>query len=463
MKFPVDFKEKYTNLLGEDAPAFFEGLQTEPVKAFRVNPLKENYENIDYALDRPVPYVPTGFYGSVSGKSLDHQTGYVYSQEPSAMYVAEVGDIQPGEVILDLCAAPGGKSTQIATKLAGQGLLVSNEINRKRAGILAENIERIGATNVVILNESPQALAQKITNYFDKIFVDAPCSGEGMFRKDPDAIKYWHKDYPAECAARQREILIETMKMLKPGGQLIYSTCTFAPEEDEQIIEWLMENYELELVPVKKYAGMDSGFPRFAADNMKMVKAVRLFPHHFKGEGHFIARLQDKREPISNGGGNDSKKNRKKKKVTSVFRNLSKEEEKLWKDFEKEVFNRQLFNADSLRCWGDQLFYYSNKWPNIEELKFVKPGFQVGVFKKKRFEPAYGLALAIKSSDVLRIIDVTKTEWAEYVSGNIISLVDTQLKKGWYVLRCDGKLFAFAKLVNGTLKNFFPKGLRFTV
>ncbi|MBZ2405178.1 RsmB/NOP family class I SAM-dependent RNA methyltransferase [Liquorilactobacillus hordei] len=459
MKFPVDFKKKYINLLGDDAPAFFEGLQTEAIKAFRVNPLKENYKDIEYPLDSPVPYVSTGYYGSVSGKSLEHQTGYVYSQEPSAMYVAEVGDIQPGEVILDLCAAPGGKSTQIATKLDNKGLLVTNEINRKRAGILAENIERIGAKNVVILNESPQKIAQKITNYFDKIFVDAPCSGEGMFRKDPDAMKYWHKDYPAECATRQREILTEAMKMLKPGGELIYSTCTFAPEEDEQIIEWLLKNYELELVPIKKYDGMDSGFPAFADNNPEMEKTVRLFPNHFKGEGHFIARLKDKRESV-NSGVKIEKRNRKKKEKL-VFRNLNKEETKLWTDFENATFSHQLFDIDDLSCWGDKLFYYPSSWPNIQNLKFIKPGFQVGVFKKRRFEPAYGLALAIKSTDTQQIIDVTQDEWENYVSGNIISLTERKSKNGWYALRCNGHIFGFSKLVNGTLKNFFPKGLRF--
>ncbi|MFT8477108.1 MAG: RsmF rRNA methyltransferase first C-terminal domain-containing protein [Liquorilactobacillus sp.] len=461
MKFPADFKKKYTNLLGDDAPSFFAGLQTEAVKAFRVNPLKEDYENIGYPLDYPVSYAPTGFYGSVSGKSLEHQTGYVYSQEPSAMYVAEVGNVKPGEIILDLCAAPGGKSTQIAAKLAGKGLLVSNEINRKRAGILAENIERVGPTNVVILNESPQGMARKITNYFDKIFVDAPCSGEGMFRKDPAAIKYWHKDYPAECAVRQKEILTEAMKMLKPGGQLIYSTCTFAPEEDEQIIEWLVENYELALVPVQKYEGMDSGFSRLAGNNKEVEKAVRLFPHHFRGEGHFIAKLQDKRETTN--VCSNIKEKKKKKKTNSVFRNLSKEEEKLWKDFESKVFRQQLFILDDLRCWGDQLFYYPSNWPNIQDLKFIKPGFQVGIFKKKRFEPAYGLALAIKSTNVQQIIDVTIAEWENYVSGNIITLVGKLPPNGWYALRCNGKVFGFAKSVNGTLKNFFPKGLRFTI
>lgn len=460
MEFPTDFKEKYAELLGDEIGAFLEGLSVAPIKAFRINPLKENFDKVAYSLDEPIPYVPTGFYGEISGKSLEHQTGYVYSQEPSAMYVAEVGDVQPGEIILDLCAAPGGKSTQIATKLAGEGLLVSNEINRKRASILSENIERIGATNVIILNETPQNISANLSGFFDKIFVDAPCSGEGMFRKDPDAIKYWHKDYPKECAIRQREILVETMKMLKPGGQLIYSTCTFAPEEDEKIIQWLLDNYNIELLPVKKHHGMDAGRPNFAGNNSEMEKTVRLFPHHFKGEGHFIAKMQDKRAGLAD---NVSLRKSKKAKGNSFFRKITKNEEQLWLEFHKNVLKKELFNTKDLKCWGDQLFYYPDVWPDIGKLKFVKPGFQLGVFKKKRFEPAYGLALAIKTSDVQQTIKLDDAQWLKYVSGNVVTLVDSDYRNGWYVLQCHEKNFAFAKLVNGTLKNFFPKGLRFNI
>ena len=263
LNLPADFIEKYTQLLGtKEAKQFFESFDDEAQKGFRLNPLKENYQTVNLDLTQPVAYTQTGYVGKVNGNSLEHQTGYVYSQDLSAMYVGEVTAPKAGERILDLCAAPGGKSSQIASLMSNQGLLVSNEINKKRALILAENMERIGALNVMVTNEYPAGLTKVFTGYFDKVFVDAPCSGEGMFRKNHQAVKYWHKDYPSECASRQKLILQDALKMLKQGGELIYSTCTFAPEEDEQIVAWLLANYPyLEIVPLQKYPGMDDGRP----------------------------------------------------------------------------------------------------------------------------------------------------------------------------------------------------------
>ena len=196
MNLPDEFIEKYTKLLGDEAESFFESFDTEPQKGFRLNPLKSNYQNVALNLEHPVDYSAVGYVGSVSGNSLEHQTGYVYSQDLSAMYVGEVYGPRPGEKILDLCAAPGGKSSHLASLMNNEGLLVSNEINRKRALILAENMERIGARNVIVTNEDPTGLLKTFEQFFDKIVVDAPCSGEGMFRKDHAATKYWHKDYP---------------------------------------------------------------------------------------------------------------------------------------------------------------------------------------------------------------------------------------------------------------------------
>ena len=314
MDLPKEFIEKYQKLLGDEAEAFLASLDEKSVIGFRLNPLKRHYKDVDYDLTASVPFAQDGFIGKVSGRSLEHQAGYVYSQDLSAMYVAAVANAQPGDKVLDLCAAPGGKSTQLAEQLNNQGLLVSNEINTKRAKILAENMERIGAKNVIITNESPDNLAKVFKGYFDKIVVDAPCSGEGMFRKDHSAVKYWHKDYPAECAHRQKLILEEAMKMLKTGGELVYSTCTFAPEEDEQIVAWLLENYDLTLEPITKYDGMDSGRPEFADGNEDLTKTIRLMPHHFEGEGQFLAKLKFNGEAVS-----VAKKKAKKKKKSKTI------------------------------------------------------------------------------------------------------------------------------------------------
>lgn len=452
MNLPVDFKEKYQELLGDEAEAFFASFDGKVQKGFRLNPLKEGYKNVTNLLADPVEYVETGYVGEVSGRTLEHQAGYIYSQDLSAMYVGEVVEAKPGEKILDLCAAPGGKSTQLAEKMANQGILVSNEINRKRATILAENIERTGARNVLVLNEDPATLAQNFEQYFDKIVVDAPCSGEGMFRKDPHAMTYWHKDYPVQCAKRQREILVEALKMLRVGGELVYSTCTFAPEEDEQIIAWLLAEYPyLEIVPLKHYQGMDQGVPAWANGEASLSGAVRLMPHHFKGEGHFIAKLSDTRPAQVK-----KVKNKKKKRQAS----LSTEQINLWREFADNFLVESPFKVSELRCYGDHLYYYPKNGPDISKLKFMRPGLLLGVFKKKRFEPSYTLALALKPAEVKATLNLTRSQWEQYVTGNTVSIAEKK-KNGWYLLICDNKPFAFGKLVNGTVKNFFPKGLRF--
>lgn len=459
MALPADFISKYEELMGAEAKDFLAALNGEVAKGFRLNPLKENYEAVDYDLTNKAPHVSTGYYGAVSGRTLDHQSGYVYSQDLSAMYVAQVADAKPGEWVLDLCAAPGGKSTQLVEAMANQGLLVANEINKKRAAILAENLERSGARNYIVLNESPQKLAQQLGPIFDKIVVDAPCSGEGMFRKDPNASSYWHKDYPSQCASRQREILTEALKLLKPGGKLIYSTCTFAPEEDEQIVAWLLENYpNLKTVPIKQYPGMDQGRPAWADGNEALADTIRLFPHHFKGEGHFIALLADQREAEVTVVSKKAPKKKAKRTVNKA--SLSQEQFKLWQDFCQQVIGAELFVKPDLRLVGDYLYYYPKQWPDISHLKYLRPGLLLGVFKKKRFEPSYTLALALQPSQVKASLEVSLAAWEEYVKGNVIS--DTSQKpNGWYLLTCQQKGFAFGKKVGNQVKNFFPKALRF--
>lgn len=252
MNFPHGFKEKYQHLLGEDAAAFFATFDQEAVAAFRTNPLKEAQK----VFDDPIPNTPWGHYGKVSGKSIEHATGLVYSQEPAAQIVAQVAQPKPGMKVLDLAAAPGGKTTQLLSYLDNQRLLVSNEIHKGRSKILVENVERFGARNVLVTNESADRLAKVFSGFFDLIVLDAPCSGEGMFRKQPDAMDYWSVEYPRECSLLQREILEDAVKMLVQGGSLVYSTCTWAPEENEEIVSWLLENYDLELETIEKINGM---------------------------------------------------------------------------------------------------------------------------------------------------------------------------------------------------------------
>lgn len=458
MKLPDAFINKYQHLLGDEAPAFLTSFDQPATGGFRVNPAKAApTATLDRATGK-VEYVPTGYLGAVDGKSLDHVAGAIYSQEPSAMYVGEVVAPQPGERVLDLCAAPGGKTTHLVAKMKDQGLLVANEIFRKRALVLAENLERWGTAQTVVTNESPADLEKQFPQFFDRILVDAPCSGEGMFRKEPAGMEYWTPDYPAECANRQRKILASALKMLKPEGTLVYSTCTFAPEEDEQNAAWLLATYPgLTMVPIKKYPGMDDGRPEWADGNPDLAKAVRLFPHHIAGEGHFIAKFQlaaTGSGSVISGQAKKKKKHRKGHQQDGV----TKEQRQLFSDF------CQWFMPDyqphQLLTYGDQLYDMPAEISSVEGLTALRPGLHLGTFKKRRFEPALALALAIDPAVTTRRIDLSTEQWRSYVHGDVLS-GPAELSNGWYLLTCQGFNVGFGKLVNGTVKNFYPKGLRF--
>ncbi|EKK20955.1 tRNA and rRNA cytosine-C5-methylase [Fructilactobacillus florum 8D] len=447
MQLPPAFISKYQALLGAEAIPFLDSFQAPAVHGFRINPLKPP-ANLTIDLSHPIPTVPNGYYGKVAGKTPEHQSGYVYSQEPSAMQVAQVVNPQAGERVLDLCAAPGGKSTQLAGMLNNSGLLVANEIDRSRAKVLVENLERAGVWNPLILNEDPDSLARHFPRYFDKILVDAPCSGEGMFRKNPQAMKYWSLDYPAACAVRQRTILPAALKMLKPGGELVYSTCTFAPEEDEQIIAWLLKEFPLKVVPITKTAGMEDGRPAWANQNPALADTVRLFPQNLPGDGHFIAKLRY--EPTDAAGS----------LIKTQRSNVAGELRKWWQQLVSTEFT--VDPATNLLSFGKTLYSYHPDIPDLQQLKVMRPGTPVANIKKQRLEPAYGLALALKPQSVQKRLTLTRAEWQIYVHGDTLS-VDPKLPKGWYLLDCQGMPIGFGKVVQGTLKNFFPKGLRFQI
>ena len=339
-----------------------------------------------------------------------------------------------------MAAAPGGKSTHLLSYLDNTGLLVSNEINPKRSKILVENIERFGARNVVVTNTSADKLAKVFKNYFDTIVFDGPCSGEGMFRKDPDAIQYWHKDYPSELAQLQKDILSDGLKMLAPGGQLIYSTCTWSPEENEGVVAWILENYpDLELVEIPKLNGM--------SDGIDFPETARMYPHHFKGEGQFVAKFQDKR--VS-----------EQARIKEGKSNLNKEQKQLWEDFAKKHLKTRLDGL--LQVFGDNLYLLPKGLPDLSKVKIARNGLHLGVFKKKRFEPSFALGIALTSDEVVSSIELTQDQFAQYVSGNVVTLDQAQ-PNGWYQLLVDGNGFGFAKIVGNTVKNYYPKGLRFHI
>ena len=433
MHFPKGFKEKYHNLLGEEAPSFFLTFDEEPVSAFRVNPLKEQQKTFS----NPIPDTNWGYYGKISGKSIEHVTGLVYSQEPAAQMVAQAAAPQQNMKVLDLAAAPGGKSTHLLSYLNNTGVLVSNEINSKRSKVLVENIERFGARNVLVTNESAERLAKVFSSFFDLIVLDAPCSGEGMFRKQPDAMDYWSLDYPAQCAALQREILEDAVKMLANGGELVYSTCTWAPEENEEIIHWLLDSYDFELIPIEHINGMVPG--------IDLPETARMYPHHFKGEGQFVAKFRFVGE-------------HKLPKLKPAQSNLTADQRSLWQIFQKEHLKVEL--KGDLQTFGDQLYLLPLGLPDLSKIKIARNGLHLGTFKKKRFEPSFALGLALQPSEVKNKLELSQQDFEVYVGGETLQIKES-LPNGWYQLIIHGNGLGFAKLANQTLKNYFPKGLRF--
>ena len=433
MKFPIGFEEKYQRLLQEEAASFFSTFDEKPVSAFRINPLKEG----QLVFENPISNTDWGHYGKVSGKSPEHVSGLVYSQEPAAQMVGQIARPQKGMKVLDLAAAPGGKSTHLLSYLDNTGLLISNEINSKRAKVLVENIERFGSKNVVVTNESADRLAKVFSDYFDLIVLDAPCSGEGMFRKQPDAMDYWSPDYPAHCAALQREILEDAVKMLSHGGELVYSTCTWAPEENEEIVAWILDTFPLELVDIPKINGMVAG--------IDFPETARMYPHHYKGEGQFVAkfRFTEENKPI---------------KVKSGRSNLTSEQKALWQAFQKEHLKVEL--EGTLQTFGDQLYLLPAGLPDLSKLKIARNGLHLGIFKKKRFEPSFALGLALQPSQVKNKLELSQQDFEVYVGGETLQIKEI-LPNGWYQLVIQGNGLGFAKLANQTLKNYFPKGLRF--
>ena len=433
MRFPTGFEEKYQRLLGKEAASFFSTFDQEPISAFRTNPLKEGR----VTFSNPIPGTKWGYYGKVSGKSPEHVTGLIYSQEPAAQMVAQVAHPHEGMRVLDLAAAPGGKSTHLLSYLNNTGLLVSNEINNKRSKILVENIERFGARNVLVTNESAERLAKVFSSFFDLIVLDAPCSGEGMFRKQPDAMDYWSLDYPAQCATLQREILEDAVKMLANGGELVYSTCTWAPEENEEIVAWLLDEFPLELVDIPKLNGMTPG--------IDYPETARMYPHHFKGEGQFVAKFRFVGE-------------HKLPKLKPARSNLTADQRSLWQIFQKEHLKVEL--KGDLQTFGDQLYLLPLGLPDLSKVKIARNGLLLGTVKKKRFEPSFALGLALQPSEVRNKLELSQQDFEVYVGGETLQIKES-LPNGWYQLIIHGNGLGFAKLANQTLKNYFPKGLRF--
>lgn len=439
-------------MLEDEYPAFQISYSQKSEQALRVNPAKARQDFLEkapFSLS-PVPWAKEGYYYTAEdtpGRHPYHEAGVYYIQEPSAMAPAEYINARPGERILDLCAAPGGKSTQIGAKMQGKGILICNEIHPARAKILSENIERMGICNAIVTNETPERLSEVFEMYFDKILVDAPCSGEGMFRKSETAREEWSLQNVIQCAARQDDILACAAKMLKPGGRLVYSTCTFAPEENEGSISRFLERFpEYEILPVEKAEGMAGGNPNWYEGAPGHIEdTIRLFPHKLKGEGHYLAVLKKK------GTENDSAFSCREEKCDA------KEEYKEYLKFGKESL-KELPEGIYL-AFGDQLYLAPKGTPSLKGLKVLRPGLHLGTNKKNRFEPSHALALYLNRNMVCHSMDFASDsrEIMAYLDGQAIP---TEGEKGWYLITTDGYSIGWGKLAGGMMKNHYPKGLR---
>lgn len=354
-----------------------------------------------------------------------------------------------GDRVLDLCAAPGGKSTQLAAYLNQTGLLVANEIHSARCKILSQNMERLGISNAIVTNEDSFTLAARFPEYFDKIMVDAPCSGEGMFRKNPEAASEWSLANVKNCAARQSEILDNAAEMLVPGGKIVYSTCTFSPEENEQVIASFLEQHpEFELIR-KDVPEFDHGRPDWANHIPQLAFTFRLWPHHLHGEGHFAAILQKKGSSSAHTSG----------KTAGL---KDKNQLRLWQEFASTVLTpgmNDFLQQGNLILFGDQLYRLPEDAPSLEHLKVLRAGLHLGTFKKNRFEPSHALALFLGIQDVKTSISLSLADpsTSMFFNGETINC-DTQ--KGWCLVCIEGFSAGWGKASGGILKNHYPKGLR---
>lgn len=415
--------------LGEEYPAFLESLERPRAVALRFNPLKGERPALDF-VQAQVPWEPEGFYYAPEarpGLHPYHEVGVYYLQEASAMAPVSLLDPQPGERVCDLCAAPGGKSTQIAGRMGGEGFLLCNEINPKRAKILSRNIERMGVANALVTNEHPQRLAEKYTGYFDRVLIDAPCSGEGMFRKEEAAVTDWSQETVEMCARRQAEILHSGASLVRPGGRLVYSTCTFAPEENEHTIRVFLEAHP-EFTPET----VDGHWFTPGPDG-----SFRMWPHKLLGEGHFAAVLRK-------AGADMEEENR------FEIQKLPKE----WTEFAKKMDIHLPVGYPVM--FGQSLYWASAGMPDIRGVKVMRPGLELGEVKKGRFEPAHALALWLKTAANVQDLSGDGGQIKAYMHGETVS----SSKTGWCLVTVDGFSVGWGKGNGNVLKNHYPKGLR---
>lgn len=461
MELPIEFEKKMRDLLKEDFTEYEKHLDDEAYYGIRVNTLKisvEEFLKICPFHVTKVPWTENGFYVEREEKPSKHpfyHAGLYYIQEPSAMFPAQVLPVEAGDHILDLCAAPGGKSTALAAKLRGTGLLVSNDISASRAKALLKNIESSGIRNSIVLTEDPKHLAGPFEEYFDKILIDAPCSGEGMFRKEPSMMRAWEKNGPDFFSKLQREIVDCGVRMLKPGGMMVYSTCTFSVEENEGTLKYILDNYpEMHVIPIEqKGEGLMPAHPEWVDGPEEIRYARRLWPHYVKGEGHFTALLRKD-------GAEDGDKGLSKMRLSDESKGMRELPEE-FVQFLKDGDIRLDFDPARLILQGDHLSYLPENAPPLGKLRRMRTGWYLGDIKKKRFEPSGFFARALRPFECGHWIDLELSDARviKYLKCETLE-VSSELPNGWYIVGVCGYSLGWGKVSGGTLKNKYPSGWR---
>lgn len=439
MKLPQPFLEQMKALLKDEYEAFIKTYDEPAFRGVRLNSLKCGEDvlrkSVPFPLS-PTPFFPLSFYAPQEekvGNLPAYHAGMFYSQEPSAASAAAILDPQPGDKVLDLCAAPGGKSSQIAGMLKGEGLLWANEIVKSRANVLRSNLERMGVKNSVISCCHPQKLCQALQGYFDRVLVDAPCSGEGMFRREPEAALEWTPDSPASCAQRQRAILDSAALAVRQGGVLVYSTCTFSKEENEDTAAYFLQTH-----PEFQPLSAEVEFGRPALDGFP---ARRIFPMD-GGEGHFVAKFYRTGEAACTAG--------------DFSPSFSKEMEQAGAQLYGELFSGPV--PSRLQRVGDKLLILPEILPEISGLGVLRAGVELGEIRGKRIEPSHALFMSRKKEECRRVLDFTPEDPAllAFLRGEEIDCGE----KGYTALCVNGVVTGFGKASGGRLKNRYPKGLR---
>lgn len=498
VNLPEEFEMKMKKLLGSEYEEFLASYDHPRNFGLRVNVDKispKEFEKIAPFHLTKIPWTENGYYYEEQDMPARHPfyyAGMYYLQEPSAMTPASRLVSKPGDRVLDLCAAPGGKATELGAHLHGKGVLVANDISASRAKALLKNIEVFGIRNSFVVNEVPAKLAENFQEFFDKILVDAPCSGEGMFRKDPAVAKVWDGNKPFECAKQQKEIITRAAQMLAPGGDMLYSTCTFSPEENEQVIQFLLDSRDdMEIREIQPYEGFTPGCPEAANGTPDLKKCVRIWPHKMAGEGHFLALLH-KKAPGETAGAQENDRNGHPNRETMVdehknqvegtisdIKGIGKPEIKALTEFFADVSMEMNWKQVEVR--KGQVYLVPEALGTRKGLVFLRNGLYLGEIRKDRFEPSQSFAMALKKEEYTAVInlDYRDVRVEKYLRGETLEVDDIvecnfqkaeemhnakitkkRLEKGWQLVCVNGYPLGWGKLVNGTLKNKYHAGWR---